>query len=426
MTKPTTVVVGAGLSGLAAAVGLAKAGHGVTVLEKAAVVGGRARSRTASGFTFNLGPHALYDGPARASLRELGVPFTGSYRPGGHLVRAGRRHTMPTGPLSLLTTGLLGLGGRLEAARFLSRLGTLQAAAYAQVPWEDWLERHIVHADVRQMLRAFARLASYTSDARRQSAESALDQLQLAAAGGVLYLDAGWQSLVDGLLARAREVGVDVRTRLAAQEVVPGPIPSVRLADGARLPADHVLVAADPASAARLVPRSAVLQRAAARSVPVRAASLDLALRRLPRPDLRFALGVDRPLYFSVHSASARLAPEGGALVHAAMYLGGEAPVEASEVERELVKFVESLQPGFERELVVRRFVPELVVSGAVVSALDGGYAGRPEVELPDAAGVYLAGDWVGPKGQLADASLASARQVVRRIVSRAQRAHAA
>ncbi|HEY6546341.1 MAG TPA: NAD(P)/FAD-dependent oxidoreductase, partial [Vicinamibacteria bacterium] len=152
----------------------------------------------------------------------------------------------------------------------------------------------------------------------------------------------------------------------------------------------------------------------------------DLALRRLPRPDLRFALGVDRPLYFSVHSASARLAPEGGALVHAAMYLGGEALVDAPEVERELVNFVESLQPGFERELVVRRFVPELVVSGALVSALDGGYAGRPEVELPDAAGVYLAGDWVGPTGQLADASLASARQVVRRIVSRAQRAHAA
>jgi hypothetical protein len=217
-----------------------------------------------------------------------------------------------------------------------------------------------------------------------------------------------------------------VRRRARVAEVSPGPRPVVRLADGTRLAADAVLVAADPTTAARLVPTSAVLARAASRAVPVRAACLDLALRRLPRPDLRFALGVDRPLYFSVHSASARLAPEGGALVHAAMYLGERGPLDPQHVEAELHAFVKRLQPGFEAEVAVRRFVPDFVVSSAVVTAEDGSFRGRPDVSVSDAPGVFLAGDWVGPIGQLADASLASARAAVDRMVERSRTARAA
>jgi phytoene dehydrogenase-like protein len=410
MSQPSVVVIGGGLSGLAAALSLSRSGAAVTVLEKSAAVGGRARSHTAGGFVFNLGPHALYDGPARAFLRELGVPLSGRRAPGGHLVREGRRHTLPTGPLSLLTTGMVGLGGRLEAARFLNGLPQLDPAAFASLTVRRWLEQQVRHSDVREMLEAFVRLATYSNAPQRQSAEAALSQFRLGSQG-VIYLDGGWQSLVDGLLARVREAGVDLRARAAVAGVEAHPALRVRLADGTSLPAEAVLVAADPATASRLLPRSEVLSRAAARAVPVRAACLDLALRRLPRPDTTFALGVDRPLYFSVHSASARLAPEGGALVHAAMYLPDGPPAAPEEVERELEVFVRDLQPGFESEVVVRRFLPELVVAGALVTAEEGGFRGRPDVAVAEAPGVFVAGDWVGPEGLLADASLASARR---------------
>jgi hypothetical protein len=50
---------------------------------------------------------------------------------------------------------------------------------------------------------------------------------------------------------------------------------------------------------------------------------LDVVLSSLPDKDTLFAVGVDRPLYYSVHSAYAKLAPpEGGALIHVAKYLG--------------------------------------------------------------------------------------------------------
>jgi hypothetical protein len=47
---------------------------------------------------------------------------------------------------------------------------------------------------------------------------------------------------------------------------------------------------------------------------------------------------------------------------------------------------------------------------GALPTAVSGGFAGRPGPREPRIDGFYVAGDWVGPEGFLADASLASAR----------------
>lgn len=54
--KESIVVIGGGFAGLAAACYLAKAGFCVTVLEKNGSLGGRARSFTEAGFTFDMGP----------------------------------------------------------------------------------------------------------------------------------------------------------------------------------------------------------------------------------------------------------------------------------------------------------------------------------------------------------------------------------
>lgn len=61
MTGPAgdVVVVGGGVAGLACAVALSDRGLRVTVLERDAIVGGRARSwvDSASGDTVDIGPH---------------------------------------------------------------------------------------------------------------------------------------------------------------------------------------------------------------------------------------------------------------------------------------------------------------------------------------------------------------------------------
>src|SRR5918999_3560943 len=54
-----TVVVGAGLAGLSAAVHLAAAGRDVVVVEAEAVPGGRCGTATAGGYRFDTGPSVL-------------------------------------------------------------------------------------------------------------------------------------------------------------------------------------------------------------------------------------------------------------------------------------------------------------------------------------------------------------------------------
>lgn len=54
--KKTISIIGSGFSAMAASCYLAKSGHKVTVYEKNASVGGRARQLKAEGFTFDMGP----------------------------------------------------------------------------------------------------------------------------------------------------------------------------------------------------------------------------------------------------------------------------------------------------------------------------------------------------------------------------------
>ncbi|MBC5994601.1 phytoene desaturase family protein [Pontibacter cellulosilyticus] len=56
MSATKVIVIGSGFSGLSAATCLADQGYDVTVLEKNSTPGGRARSFSADGFTFDMGP----------------------------------------------------------------------------------------------------------------------------------------------------------------------------------------------------------------------------------------------------------------------------------------------------------------------------------------------------------------------------------
>ena len=402
-------VVGGGLAGLVAAVDLARAGRSVTLFERSGALGGRARTNRVGGFHFNVGPHALYrDGTARRVLRALGVEARGAKPPtgGGFAIRGGVPRTLPAGPISLLASGLVPLPAKLELARFLAGASAREAESLGRLTVAEWLEREASRPEARAFLAALVRVTTYANDPHRQGAAAALAQLQLGLGRGVLYLDGGWQSLVDGLHEAARRAGVRFETGAPVRAVEHDEAArGVRLGDGTERHASAVVLAVGPADAAGLAPRSRALGRWAEEAIPVRAACLDLALTGLPRPHARFALGVDAPLYFSVHSDVARLAPEGGALLHVMRYLGSAVPADAEAVEAELEALADLLQPGWRPRVVHRRFVPNLVVSHGLHTP-----AGRPGPLVPDVTGLAVAGDWVGGEGMLADAAVASAR----------------
>ena len=405
------VVVGGGIAGLVSATLVAKAGFPAILLEKTSAVGGRASTREKDGFLFNLGPHALYrHGVLRQTLKQLGVDVRGSIpaADGGFAISGGRAHTLPVGFTSLLTTGVLTVAGKFEFARLLSRLPAVDTAPLQRQTLQAWLDANVHDSAVRQLFEMLVHVTTFTNDPGHQSAGAAIEQIQLSLAGSVLYLDGGWQTIVDGLRRAAGGAGVRVTAEAAALSLERRDarvINAVRLADGTIVPASAVIITGGPADVEQLIGGPVV---DSPRPPAVRLATLDVALRALPKPKRTVAFGLDAPLYFSVHSAFARLAPAGGAVIHTAKYLRPD-EVAGRDVERELEATMDMMQPGWRSAVQFRQFLPNLLVTHAQVTAAAGGLMGRPGTRLPAFDNVFIAGDWVGPRGQLSDAAAASA-----------------
>lgn len=391
-------VVGGGIGGLACARALAQAGLKTRVFERRAQPGGRAACHAQDGFSLDQGPHALYrKGAGMAVLRDLGI------RPRGHrpstaglcLLEDGHA-PLPSSALSLLRFGPASVGERLALARVFAGMGRIDPKPWDNQSVQAWLDSH--RPVVAKVLAMFVRLTTYAHAPAQQSAGAAIRALQ-AGAGGVLYLDDGWQSLIDDLAA-----DLDICT--ARVDAIEGGVGDRRLETSmGPVRAKAVVVAAGPAVARRLVGLDWA-------GDPIRLATLSLALRR--PPPVRFALGYTDPVYLSVPSQTAQQAPEGAAVVQIARYLApGEAPPAVADLEAVL----DRVDPDWRAAECHRRFLPNITVSHHLPCAATGGLAGRaPGSVAPD---LHLVGDWVGTEGQLADASLASADVAARALIAR-------
>jgi len=413
--EPPIVVIGGGLSGLLSAALLSRRGSPVVLVERASAPGGRAATREKQGFSFNLGPHALYRrGLLKRTLKELGVEVTGGVATGsgGYAIAGGRVHTLPIGLSSLITTGAIGLGGKGEFARLYAKLPAVKPDRLQRTTLASWLDASLHDTAARQLLEMTVRVTTFTNDPNHHSAGAAIEQLQLGLRGSVLSVDGGWQTIVDGV----RRVALGAGARIIAGAVAAAlerrdarTVDAVRLADGSVLRASAVILTGSPADVEHPAGFTGL---GAGLPPPVRVATLDVALRSLPKPRHTVAFGVDVPLYFSVHSALARLAPDGGAVVHATKYLRPDETADG-DTERELEELMTLMQPGWRDQLEFKQFLPNLVVTHAEATAAIGGVGGRPPARLAAFDNVAIAGDWVGPRGQLSDACAASAADAV-------------
>ena len=147
-------------------------------------------------------------------LRELGVEPRGRVPAvsGAFAVKNGVKHTFPAGAVSLLTTSLFGLSAKLEAARLLASIGRVDGNRLMSVTLREWLDQTLTHTEVKEFVLAAFRVATYTNAPDLVSAGAAIEQLKKAFATSVLYLDGGWQTLVEGLREAAVRSGVVIET----------------------------------------------------------------------------------------------------------------------------------------------------------------------------------------------------------------------
>ena len=251
------VVVGAGLAGLSAATRLAAAGIDVHMLEAADHAGGRLSTERIDGFVVDRGFQVLNTGYPRVADLDVAALRPGFFDRGAIVRVDGRAHRVVdprSSPLSV--------PGTLTAP-----VGTLREKA---------------------ALAAFSLRAAYTPVGRllRRDERSAEEELRAAGVGdaalerflrpflaGVLledelatssrYLDLLWRSFVRGSFALPADgmqaVGTQLADRVGAGRVHLGtPVRSLGadsvVTDDGTCRTDVVVVATDPATAARLLP----------------------------------------------------------------------------------------------------------------------------------------------------------------------------
>jgi hypothetical protein len=320
-------------------------------------------------------------------MEQWGIRYSGAI-PGrpirGHrtsIVRGQEFYPSITDPGSLLRTRMFSLGEKVELAKLLRLLTA--GRSREEESMAEWVDCHLRTESVRRFAEMVTRITTYAVDLKALSAAAALAQIGLALKHNVLYLDGGWQTLVDGLSERAKSKGVVISCAKPVENL-------------GQVRSDGVVLAVGSQAVERLTGVRVPGKRRAARL-----AALDLCLDRIP--DTVVAFAVDRPMYWSTHSAYARVAPSGGAMAHVAKYLGDQRG-DADSDRAELENYATLIMPEWRQHARRTRFLPELTVTEGLP-----GTEGRPGVDCLRIDGVAIAGDWVGAEGMLADAAVASA-----------------
>jgi phytoene dehydrogenase-like protein len=216
-------IVGAGVSGLVAAIEAAEQGWSVTVREARSRAGGRART-LGGPFRANLGPHALYrDGPLWDWLCERGlVPPVVAAPRASTLYRAWGR--LGPWPDSLTIA-----------------LAALPVEAPAEAPFRSWLRRYI-EPSLAEAVVGLMFITTYDHDPGRLSAAFVNERLGRTRGDVVRYVVGGWGNLIARLVERATELGVETRFSDRVRALPEQPtIVATRLGEARRLTGDGSL-----------------------------------------------------------------------------------------------------------------------------------------------------------------------------------------
>jgi phytoene dehydrogenase-like protein len=200
------IIIGGGLAGLTTAAFLARAGKAVTLFEHSSrEIGGRARTADIDGFYFNQGPHALYLTDASDSiLKEIGITYTGGIPAGrGYLISSGKKREIAGDYSSWLS-------GNSDGSQFFISPTNIDFSQLESVTEQEWLDKNIHDINDAEIIKTIFRLNTYANDPDIQSIGPVLHQIYVGSRAGVMYLDGGWQTLVDGVLTVAKNANAKI------------------------------------------------------------------------------------------------------------------------------------------------------------------------------------------------------------------------
>lgn len=281
----TTIIVGAGLGGLATAIHLAAAGQHILILEKNEHVGGKLDLHQAAGYTFDTGP-SLFTMPwvVRELFAAAGrnvsdyLELTQLEPTCRYLWEDGTSfnawQTLPTLLQEIARLEPNDVQGFLRFLAYANRIYTTVGDTFLRQPFDglrsllqprllrdgpqidafrtvDQAVRSFFHSPY--LRQVFNRYATYNGSSPYLSPATFNVIAYIEHAEGGWYVRGGMYRLAQALQRLASELGVEIRTHSPVSRIIhqQGHARGVELADGTCLTADHVVVNADPAYAYR-------------------------------------------------------------------------------------------------------------------------------------------------------------------------------
>ena len=257
--NPDVLVVGAGVSGLVAAVELKRRGYLVQVLEASDDVGGRVRTDEVKGFLLDRGFQVILTAyPEARRCLDLGALDLREFEPGAMVYTSGKMYTIadpmrrfrkilpaafaPIGTVGdkLLITELRGVLLDAEIDRILSEpevstLAELRDFGFSEKVIERFFRPFLGGIFLDPTLETSRRMFHFV--------------YRMFAQGTAALPNGGMQAIPKQLAARLSEGSIRLNTRVSS--VWAG---GLRLETGEELTASAVVVACDPVGAARLLP----------------------------------------------------------------------------------------------------------------------------------------------------------------------------
>jgi squalene-associated FAD-dependent desaturase len=406
-------VVGGGLAGIAAALGCARAGARVTLLESRGRLGGAAYSFTRDGIRADNGQHVFLRccTAYRRLLSELEADDLVALQPRLDIVvlapdgrRARLRRSSLRAPLhlagALARYGLLGVRDRLAVARAMQSLRAVDPddpAADAR-SFGDWLREHGQSADALETVWRLIAKPTLNLDVDDASLAQAAQVFQLglledSAAGDIGIARVPLGEIHDRAAQRGlARAGVDVRLRRGATMIVPqdGGF-CVETSGSPTLETDSVILAVPPDRAARLLPAHARVDRRIFTALG-RSPIVNLHVRYDRRVlDVPFAAGVHTPVQWVFDRTDSAGLTNGQYLVVSLSAADDEIAATAADLRERYLPALAELLPAARDARITGFFVTR--EHTATFRAAPGARALRPPARTGQ-PGLVLAGSW--------------------------------
>ncbi|MGN7387016.1 phytoene desaturase family protein [Sporosarcina sp. SAFN-015] len=421
MLQYDVAIIGGGLAGLTAANFLAQEGKKVVILEKSKRLGGRAMTNDKNGVLMNLGPHGLYvSGDAANIITELGISL-----PGGNATKAVKIHgilnhavhVIPTDVPSIMSSTLLSWQAKFMFGKLMVKIMKLNIDSIPEVSLKQWVDSEVSDPMVRHIFNSICRLSSYTCAPTLQLARPVLKQVKRSLHAGVLYIDGGWETIVQKLMKQAEARGAEIATNKNVTIIEHHEqYQIIRCSDGTVIQVPICIIAVPPKEAMNMLngAQHTSLRLWNEQSIPITACCLDIGINKLPTPKHQFAIGLDQALFFTNQSRAAKLSEDGTLVVSLTKYHNPMEEINVNEDKQQLESVMDLLHPGWRKEVVVQQFLPKLTVT------YDFPHVKRrenPGPSIPEMKGIFIAGDWAGHEEVLADAAVASGKRAALEIL---------